>query len=206
MDGEIVLIIDASERYFRYATCVSSQQAARLCKHKPWDHEIPLQDPRAKIPTGAAYKTTWNKDEALQKYLDENLAIGKVRRSRSPTGAPILFVHKKDGSLRLVVDYRALNRLTIPNKYPLPLISELLDKTRGGTWFTRLDLKNGFNLIRVAAGHEWKTAFHTKKELFEYTVMPFRLTNAGAIFKEMMDTIFKDEEGCVWYMDDILIY
>ena len=162
-----MLIIDASERYSRYAACVSSQQAARLSEHKPWDHEIPLQDPQTKLRTGAVYKTTWEEDEALQEYLDENLPTGKVRCSRSATGAPILFVCKKDGSLRLVVDYRALNRLTIPNKYPLPLISELLDKTRGGKWFPRLDLKNGFNLIRVAVGREWKTAFCNKKGLFE---------------------------------------
>ena len=109
-------------------------------------------------------------------------------------------------SLRLCVDYRALNRLTIPNKYPLPLISELLDKTRGGKWFTRLDLKNGYNLIRIAARNEWKTAFGTKQELFEYTVMPFGLTNAPASFQEMMDTLFKDMEGCIWYLDDILIH
>ena len=205
-DGEIVLIIHASERYSHYATYVSSLQAARLPEHKPWDHEIPLQDPQAKIPTGAVYQKTWEEVEALQKYLDENLPTGKVRRSRSVTGAPILFVRKKDGSLRLVVNYRALNCLTIPNQYPLPLISELLDKTRGGKWFTRLDLKNGSNLIRVAAGHEWTIAFRTKKGLFEYTVMPFGLTNAPATFQEMMDTIFKHEEGCVWYMDDILIH
>ena len=135
-----------------------------------------------------------------------NLPTGQVRRSRSATGAPILFVRKKDGSLRLGVDYRGLKRLTIANKYPLPLISELLNKTRGGKWFTRLDLKNGFNLIRVAAGHEWKTAFRTKKGLLEYTVMRFGLTNTPAIFQEMMETIFKDQEGCVWYMEDILIY
>ena len=196
-DAEIVLIFDASERYSRYATCFSSQQAARLPEHKHWNYEIHLQDPHVKIPTSTVYKTTCEEDEALQKDLDENLPTGRVHRSGSATGAPILFVRKKDGSLRLVVDYRALNRLTIPNKYPLPLISELLDKTRGGEWFPRLDLKNGFNLIRVAAGHEWKTAFRTKKGLFEYTVMPFGLTNAPATFQEMMDTIFKDEEGCV---------
>ena len=88
--------------------------------------------------------------------------MGKAPRSSSTAAAPLLFVRKKDGSLRLCVAYRALNRLTIPNKYPLPLISELLDKTRGGKWFTRLDLKNGYKLIRIAAGDEWKTAFHTK--------------------------------------------
>ena len=200
------MIIDASVRYARYATCFSSQQAARLPEHKPWDHEIHLQDTHAKIPTGAVYKTTWEEDEALRKYLDKNLPPGKGRRSRSATGALILFVCKKDGSLMLVVDYRALNCLTIPNKYPLPFISELLDKTRGGKWLTRRDLKNGFNLIRVAAGHEWKTAFRTKKGLFKYIVMPCALTNAPATFQEMIDTIFKDEEGCVWYIDDILIY
>jgi len=108
--------------------------------------------------------------------------------------------------LRLCVDYRALNHLTIPNKYPLPLISELLDKTRGGKWFTRLDLKNGYNLIRIAVGDELKTAFRTKKGLFEYTVMPFGLTNVPATFQEMMDTIFKDMKGCIWYLEDILIY
>jgi len=182
------------------------EQAARLPEHKSWDHKIPLQDSKAKIPTGAIYKTTWEEDEALQTYLREKLPTGKVRRSRSAAGAPILFVKKKDRSLRLCFDYRALNRLTIPNKYPLPLISELLDKTRGGKWFTRLDLKNGYNLIRIAVGDEWKTAFHTKKGLFEYTVMPFGLTNAPATFQEMMDTIFKDMEGCIWYLDDILIY
>src|SRR5258706_4900792 len=205
-DGDILLIIDASERYSRYAQCFSAQQAARLPEHKSWDHEIPLQDPNVKIPTGAIYKTTWEEDEALRTHLQENLPPGKVRRSRSATAAPILFVRKKDGSLRLVVDYRALNRLTIPNKYPLPLISVVLDRTSGGNWFTRLDLKNGYNLIRIAAGDEWKIAFRTKEGLFEYTVMPFGLTNAPASFQEMMDTIFKDQEGCIWYLDDILIY
>ena len=205
-DGKILLIIDASERYSRYAQCFSAEQVARLPEHKSWDHKIPLQDPNAKILTGAIYKTTWEEDKALRKYLQENIVTGKVRRSCSTTAAPILFVRKKDGSLRLCVDYRALNRLTIPNKYLLPLISELLNKTRGGKWFTRLNLKNGYNLIRRAAGNGWKTAFRTKQGLFEYPVMPFSLTNAPASFQEMMDTIFKDMEECIWYVDDIPIY
>jgi len=106
-----------------------TEQGARLPEHKSWHHEIPLQDPKAKIPTGAIYKITWEEDKAPQTYLQENLPTGKVRRSRSAAGTPILFVKKKDRSLRLCVDYRGLNHLTIPNKYPLPLISELLDKT-----------------------------------------------------------------------------
>ena len=149
-----MLIIDTSEQYSHYAECFSAQQAARLPKHKSCDHQIPLQDPSVKIPTGAIYKTTWEEDEALCKYLQENISTGKVRFSRSATNATIPFVQKKDGSLRLCVDNRALNRLTIPNKYLLPLISELLDKTRGGKWFTRLDLKNACNLIRIEAEDE----------------------------------------------------
>ena len=101
--------------------------------------------------------------------------------------------------------YRALNRLTIWNKYPLPLISELLDKTRGGKWFTRLDLNNGINLIRVAAGHEWKTAFRTRRGLFRYTMMLLGLTNARATFQEIMYTICNDEEDRVWYIHDMHI-
>ena len=93
----------------------------------------------------------------------------------------------------------------IPNKYNLLLISKVLDKTRGRTWFLRLDLKNGHNLIRIAAGDEWTTAFCTKQGLFAYTVILFGLTNVTALFQEMIDTIFKDIEVCVWYIDNILI-
>ena len=146
-----MLFRSASERYSRYAQCFSAEQAARLAEHKSWYHQIPVQDANIKIPTGAIYKTAWEEDEALRKYLEENIPTGTVRRSRSAAAAPILFVRKQDGSLRLCVDYRALNRLTIPNKYPLALISELLDKTSSGKWFTRLDLNNGYNLIRIAA-------------------------------------------------------
>ena len=204
--GGILLIIDASELYSHYAECISEEQAARLPEHKSWDHQISLQDPSAKIPTGAIHKTTWEEDEALRKYLKENIPTGKVRRSSSAATAPMLFVCKKDGSLRLCVDYRALNCLTIPNKYPLALISELLDKTRGRKWFTSLDWKNRYNLIRIAAGDEWKTALRTKQGLFEYIVIRFGLTNGPASFQEMMSTIFKDMEGCIWYLDNILIY
>ena len=174
--------MEPSKQYSRYAACFSSHQAVRLPEHPPRNHEIPPQDPEAKIPTGAAHETPCEGDDALQKYLDENLPRGKVCRSRTATVAAILCLSYNDGSLPLVVVYRALNRLAIPHKCPLPLISELLHKTRGGKWFTRLDLKNGLNIIRVAAGHDWKTAFRTKQGLFEYTVMLFGLTIALATF------------------------
>ena len=93
-DGEILLIIDASEQYSRYAECFSAEQAARLYEHKSWDHHIPLQDPNAKISTGAIYKTTWKEDDALRKYLQETIPTGKVPCSHSAAAVPILFVHK----------------------------------------------------------------------------------------------------------------
>ena len=204
-DAEILLIIDTSKRYSRYAKCFYAKQAARLPEHKSCHQQIPLQNRNAKIPTGGIYKTTWEEDDALQKYLQENIPTGKVRHCRYAATAPILFVRKKDESLRLCVDYRALNRLTILNTYPLPLISELLHKTRGGKWFTRLYQKNWYNLIMIAAGDEWKTAFRTKQGLFEYALISFALTNAPASFQEMIDSIFKDMEGCIWYLDDMLI-
>ena len=126
-DVDILLIIDLSERYSHYAECFSAEQAARLPEHKSWDHHIPLQDPHAKIPIGTIYHNPWEVDEALHKYLQENIPTRKVRRTSSAAAAPILFVRNKDGSLRLCFDYRALNCLTILNKYPLPMISKLLD-------------------------------------------------------------------------------
>ena len=135
-DGEILLIIDKSERYFRCAQCFSAKQAARLPEHTSWDHQIPLQGPNAKIRTGAIYKTTWEGDNALRKYLQDNISTGKVWRSCSATAAPILFVPKKDRSLRLCIDCGDQNCLTMSYKYLLPLISELLDKIRSGKWFT----------------------------------------------------------------------
>ena len=107
----------------------------------------------------------------------------------------------------MCVDYRALNKLTIPNRYPLPRIYDLQEKVKVATWFTRLDLKNGYNLIRIKPGDEWKTAFKTKLGLYEYTVMPFGLMNACSSFQEMMDEILQDlDTHPVWYIDDILIY
>ena len=148
---------------------------------------------------------TWEKDQVLQKYIDRNLPTGKVRRSCSATGALILLVREKDGSLRVVVEYSELNCLTISHKYLLPLIKELRDQPWAGKCFTTLNLQNASNLIRVGVGHEWKTAFRTDKGLFKYTVMAFALMNAPATFQEMMDTMNKDAKGCVWYMNDILI-
>ena len=120
--------------------------------------------------------------EILREYLKNALAKGWIRPSKSPSGAPILFVPKKDGSMRLCVDYRGLNRITIKNRYPLPLISEMLDRLGHSKIFSKLDLRDAYHRLRIKEGDEWKTAFKTRYGLFEYLVMPFGLANAPATF------------------------
>jgi len=106
------------------------------------------------------------------------------------------------------VDYRGLNSITIPNRYPLPLMQELQDRVQGAQWFTKMDLKNGFNLNRIRKGDEWKTAFRTRYGLYEFQVMPFGLTNAPSTFQDMMNHVLSDllDIGVLAYMDDILVY
>ena len=169
-----------SEQYSCYIQRYSTEQVAWLLKHKSWDHHIPLCDLNTKIPTGAIYRTTWEEDAGLGKCVQENIPTGKVQHSCFAAAVPILFVLKKVGSLRLCVDYRALHRLTMLNKFLLPLLSKLLNKTRGRQSFTRLHLNNVYNLIRIAVDDKCKTAIHTKQGLFEYIVMPFGLTNTHA--------------------------
>ena len=117
---------------------------------------------------------------------------GKIRRSLSPAGAPILFVPKPDGSLRLCIDYRGLNKRTIKNKYPLPLMNEVRDRLGKATVLTKLDLTNGYCLIRMAPGKEWKTAFRSRYGLCEYTIMPFGLCNALSTIQSMINHVFRD--------------
>ena len=108
----------------------------------------------------------------------------------------------------MCVDYRGLNKVTILNRYPLPLMNKLPDRVCGAKIFTKLDLKSGYNLIRIKEGDQWKTAFRTRYGLFEYKVMPFGLANTPATFQHMMNEIFRDmiDLGVVIYLDDILIY
>ncbi|KAH8145247.1 uncharacterized protein LAJ45_10684 [Morchella importuna] len=190
-----------------YADVFSKEGAARLPDHSEWDHTIPLMEGK-QPPWGPIYSLSPPEDKALREYLDENLPSGKVVPSTSPAAAPVLFVPKANGKLRLCVNFRGLNGITIKNRYPLPLMNELADATKGALYFTKIDLKNGYNLIRIAKGEEWKTAFRAKYGLFEYRVMPFGLTNAPASFQVMVNTIFKDllDQGVVVYLDDILMY
>ncbi|SYW75193.1 uncharacterized protein UHO2_03587 [Ustilago hordei] len=144
----------------------------------------------------------------LRRYLDENLEKGFIRPSKSLAQSPVLFVPKKDGGLRLCVDYRGLNEITVKNRAPLPLIEEQLFLLRKARIYTKLDLRAAYNLIWIAKGDEWKTAFGTQLGLYEYLVMPFGLANAPAHFQLFINDIFQDiiRVYVVVYLDDFLIF
>ena len=200
--------VEIPEEYKSYAPLFSKTKANSLPPLRGnTDHAIDLE-PDTKPPFGPIYALSQLELSALRSYLDESLASGFIRPSKSPAGAPILFVKKKDGSLRLCVDYRGLNKITIKNRYPLPLISELLDRLKDAKLFTKLDLRGAYNLIRIKAGDEWKTAFRTRYGHFEYMVMPFGLTNAPATFQAYINEVLREhlDDFCVAYLDDILIF
>ena len=118
----------------------------------------------------------------MQEYIQQALDKGWIRPSTSPAGAPILFVPKKDGGLRLCVDYRGLNAVTLKNRYPIPLVNEIMDHLSGAMIFTQLDLQDAYHWIQIQKGDKYKTAFHTCYGHFEYQIMPFGLANTPATF------------------------
>ncbi len=141
-------------------------------------------------------------------YIKNNLASGFIQPSKSPAGAPILFHKKLDGSLRLCVDYRDLNNLTIKNQYPLSLVGESLDWLGRAQHFTLLDLTNAYYQMRIREGNKWKTAFRTRYGHFEYQVMSFGLTNAPAMFQGYINKILTEKLDVfvIVYLNDIFIY
>jgi len=159
----------------------SRKEADKLAEHRPYDHKIVLEE--GKQPGfGPLYGMSQNELQVLRKYLDEHLSKGFIRASSSPVAAPVIFVKKPGGGLRFCVDYRALNAITIKNRYPLPLIQETLNRLSKARYYTKLDLIHAFNRLRIAKGDEWLTAFRTRYGLFKYLVTPFGLTNAPSLF------------------------
>jgi hypothetical protein len=205
--------IDDSEKssipqeYHDYMDVFSEGSARELPPHRPYDHKIELEEGK-QPPTGRVYNMSQVELKALKEYLDDMLGKGFIRASNSPAGAPVVFAKKKDGSLRLCVDYRGLNQITRKNRYPIPLIGTLIDQLSGAKFYTKIDLRAGYNNIRIAKGQEWLTAFRTRYGLFEYLVMPFGMTNAPATFQHFMNDIFHDmiDVFVIIYLDDILIY
>ena len=155
--------------------------------------------PDAKPVNCKVYPITPNKQVELDQFLHENLASGHIHPSKLPMASPVFFIKKKDGTLHLVQDYRALNAITVKNRYPLPLISDLINQLRGAKYFMKLNAHWGYNNVHMKDSNEWKVAFHTNRGLFEPLVMFFRLTNSPSTFQMMMNDIFQDliQEGVV---------
>jgi hypothetical protein len=165
---------------------------------------VPGTFPIAKRP----YRMAASELAELKRQLEELQQSGFIRPSSSPWGAPVLFVKKKDRSMRMCVDYRALNEVTIKNKYPLPRIDDLFDQLKGAKYFSKIDLRSGYHQLKIKESDIPKTAFVTRYGQYEFTVMSFGLTNAPAYFMNLMNKVFMEEldKFVVVFIDDILIY
>ena len=159
----------------------SRADSEELPPHRSSDHYIKLKE-GATPPLGLLYNISRDEQEVLKDYLKDNLSKGFIRASQSPAASPVLFVKKADGGLRFCVDYRALNELTVKNRYPIPLLNETLQRLSKSVIYTKLDIIAAFNRLRMAKGDEWLTAFKCQFGLFEYNVMPFGLCNGPASF------------------------
>jgi len=195
------------KEYHEFLPLFSEAVAKALPPHRPYDHKIPLREGFTP-PFGPLYSLSKTELQALKEWLEENLSKGFIRASSSPAASPILFAKKGDGSLCLCVDYRCLNEGTIKNRYPLPLLQETLMRLSKAKYFTTLDIRGAYNLVRMAEGEEWKTAFRTRYGLFESLVMPFGLTNAPADFQALINDVLCQflDDFCTAFLDDILIY
>ncbi|GBG67582.1 hypothetical protein CBR_g711 [Chara braunii] len=164
--------------------------------------------PGSKVPRGPIYRMSPAELDELRRQLKELIEKGWIRPSTSPYGAPVLFVPKKGGPLRMCIDYRDFNAITVKNAEPLPLIDDLLDRVQGCRYFTKIDLKSGYHQIVVRPEDQHKTAFQTRYGLYEFVVMPFGLCNAPGTFQHAMNRIFHEylDKFIVVYLDDILIF
>ncbi|MCO5582972.1 hypothetical protein L7F22_036877 [Adiantum nelumboides] len=170
------------------------------------DHMIELI-PGSSPPNKPPYRVSQAQQEEIMRQVNELVEKGMVRPSSSPFCSPILLVQKKDGTYHMWVDYRALNRITIKNRFPVPRVEDLFDKLQGSTYFSRIDLKSGYHQIRIVNEDIVKTAFRTMFGLYEYIVMPFGLTNAPATFNRMMERIFRPHRNFTGvFFDDVIIY
>lgn len=183
------------------------QEEENLPPHRSYDHKIELL-PGAPLPYSRNKPISPTELAVVKRWLDDNLAKGSLRASTSSTTAPLLLARKPGGGIRIYQDYRGVNNITIKNRYPLPLIRETLDAICDAKVYTKLDVITAFNRVRIAAGHEWKTAFITRFGLYESLVTPFGLYNAPATFQRYINDALYDilNEYATAYLDDILIY
>ena len=191
----------------RYRDVFPDELPAGLPPSREVDHKIELT-PGSAPPSRPIIRLSANELEELKKQLEELIKAGFIQPSKSPFGAPILFVKKKDGTMRMCIDYRALDNITIKNSYPLPLVDELFDRLQGAKFFSKLDLRSGYHQIRIAPEDVSKTAFRTRYGHFEFLVLPFGLTNAPGTFMHLMHQTFREylDDFVLVFLDDILIF
>jgi hypothetical protein len=195
--------------YHDFAKVFSEEESQRLPDHQPWDHTIDLEPDAIMWWKIKSYPMSPNEQEELDKFLKEHVAKGYLVPSKSPMASPVFFIKKKDGKLRLVQDYRWLNKITIKNRYPLPLAADIVNCLTKARYFTKFDVRWGYHNIRIKEGDEWKGAIVTNRGLFEPKVMYFRMTNSPATLQALMNSVFANliaKGEVAVYMDDILIY
>src|SRR5712671_4244240 len=175
----------------RHWRTFSEQEARQLPPHREFDHRIELHPDAPNVINSKVYPLSQHEQKVLDEYLTDNLEKGYIVASSSRYGSPTFTVKKKDGSLRIVHDYRKLNEYTVLDITPLPKISSILEELRGKSLFSKFDIRAGYNNIRVLAEDTYKTGFKTNKGLFEWIVMPFGLCNAPATFTRMLNEVFR---------------
>ncbi|RYC53832.1 hypothetical protein CHU98_g12376, partial [Xylaria longipes] len=196
-----------TERFPHLKEFFQYEKASILPHSSRGDLAIELEE-NTTPPHYPIYPLAQDELEELRKWLAEMIKNGKIRKSKSPAGAPILFVPKKDGTLRLCVDYRGLNHITVKNRFTLPLISEMLDRIAHAKVFSKIDLKDAYYRLRIRTGDEWKTAFRTRYGHYEFLVMPMGLCNAPATFQNYIQEALDDilDTFCIAFLDDVLIF
>ncbi len=197
------------QEYTKHSKVFSKEQSQWLPKHTIWDHAIELLPGTPSTMLGHLLPLNQKEIQEVHNFIQEHLKRGTIQESWSPYAANFFFVKKKDGKLQPVQDYCPINKWTKCNQNVSPLIPQVIDHLRGCTLFTKVDVRWGYNNIRIKEGNKWKAAFLTPEGLFEPTVMFFGLTNSLAMFQMMMNTIFHTEVAQGWlsvYMDDIAIH
>ncbi|KAL0200285.1 hypothetical protein M9458_003472, partial [Cirrhinus mrigala] len=193
--------------YAAFQDVFSKQAATQLPPHRPWDCAIELL-PGAQLPKGRVYPLSIPEHQAMEEYIAEALSQGFIQPSTSPAAPSFFLVGKKDGGLRPCIDYQQLNSQILQQPYPLSLVPAALEELRGARVFTKLDLRSTYNLVRIRAGDEWKTAFVTPTGHYKYRIMPYGLSISPSVFQTFMNKVFREflHRFVVVYIDDILIY